>query len=241
MVIYLSPLFVMEFWNRNKVWICGSLALAAIFYILNKTGIYTELIAGTVYTGIFFLVLTLLPNNILKLQLPFLKPATLFLAKIVRYRRSLGIIAGLLILTHVMLVLLGEGAISLENMYIDWAALGMILFSKPVILGFSGAVILVLMLLTSSRLSERVLGKGWKPLQSLIWAIPPLALTHAYLAASELEGIVILGFGSIILLVLVELYIYIKRPPIDKRSYRRHVCLMTLGTIAAVAVLVWMK
>lgn len=221
----------MEFWNRNKVWICGSLALAALFFILNKTGVYTELIKGTIYVGMLFLVLTLIPNNLLKLQLPFLKTATIYLAKIVRYRRSFGIIAGIMILWHATLALIGAGAIAPENIHIDWSLVSMVIFSKPIVPGLIALVVIVLMLLTSTRLLERTLGTTWKPLQSLVWVIPPLALMHAMLTAGELEGIIILGFGSILLLVFIEVFIYLKRPPIDKRAYRRHVFLTIVGIV----------
>ncbi len=238
-----SPLSRIELWNRNKVWICSSLVLAALLFFLNKAGIYTNLVTSTVYTGIAFLVLTLIPNNLLKLQLPILKGATPLLARLTKYRRDFGIIAGLIILAHVAFVLLGAGVVTLADpININWAMIGMAIFSKQVILGFISFVIIVLMLLTSSNVIHRALGKKWKLLQSLIWLVVPLALAHFNLVTNKIDLPTLIGFGAIILLVIIEFIVYSRRPSIDEKNYyKRHAFLTALGIVIVIVVWTWMK
>lgn len=232
----------MELWNRNKVWICGSLALAALIFLLNKTGIYAKPIAATAYAGIVFLVLTLIPNNLLKLQFPALKGAIMFLANLVKYRRDFGIIAGFMFLAHALLVLVIAGAISLTDLgNINWTMISMIVFSKPIILGFISLVILILMLITSNNPVHRALGKNWKLLHSLVWLTVPFALAHSTLAKGSVDIPALIGFGAIMLFVLIEFMVYLKRPPIMPGSYKRHVFFTVLGIVIVIAVWMWMK
>lgn len=228
----------MKIWQNNKVWIIASLVLAVGFYTLSVMGVDDNSVASTVTLGIVFLVLTLVPNNLLRLQLPFLQKATPYLARIVKYRRDLGIIAGLLFVTHAILAIMGVKAFSEANgMPFDVSFLG----SKPIILGTFAIIVILLLLLTSSNFIHTHLGSKWKVIQSLVWLSVPLALVHSLLAANEPSSAAILGFGLIIALVVVEMIIYSRKPPVGKTNYIRHIWFVSIGIIIAVATLVFMK
>lgn len=228
----------MKIWQNNKAWITASIVLAVGFYALGMMGIDDNSVTSTVTLGIVFLVLTLIPNNLLRLQLSSLQKATPYLARIVKYRRDLGIIAGLLFVAHAALAIMGVKAFSAANgMPFDLSFLA----SKPIILGTLSVILVILLLLTSSDFIHTHLGKKWKAIQSLIWLSVPLALVHSLLVTNEAPSAPILGFGLIITLVIVEIFIYSKKPPVGKTNYVRHIWFVSIGIVIAVATLVFMK
>jgi DMSO/TMAO reductase YedYZ heme-binding membrane subunit len=228
----------MNFWQRNKVWIALSILLTALFalvVILTGDEAMSNLISGTAYTGIAFLMLVLIPGNVLKLQIPRLKDATPFLARLSRYRRSFGIISGLLFVAHAASVIVSARLFT--GFYPEKAFFIM----KAVIPGTISLIIMILLLLTSNRFAKTHLGKSWKPLQSLIWISVPLMVAHSFLMTTEIELPVALAFGSTILLIIAECWIYAKRPPIDTAAYKRHLWLTITGLLIAAAVVILMK
>jgi|GEM_PF-5245918 len=181
--------------KNNKIWlILTSVSIIAV--ILSSLQSTNLPIKVSVYLGILFLCLTLIPNNLALILPTNLKKWPQFIAK---YKRDFGISAGLLFLTH---------------SFTAWSYYGKFDFSfffeGEIILGYLANVIFVLLLLTSSQWSKKVMKQNWKRLHILVWAAVPLAFFHSNLASmyykGEINPLAVIGFGSLYLLAFVQLF-----------------------------------
>ncbi|MBC7475735.1 MAG: ferric reductase-like transmembrane domain-containing protein [Candidatus Sericytochromatia bacterium] len=215
-------------WKHNRLWFLLTLALTSLILILDKIDIYNAAQGSSTF-GIIFLVLSLLPNNFLKLKINKLQRFQKLFKTLARYRRDFGITAGILFIIHTITSLGLFGTISFE-----------FIFSQPIILGLISLVIMIALLLTSSKWTIKKLGKKWKPLHSLIWILIPLALTHSLLSSNEyaedLSKPALIGFGSALALVIFELYRHTKRTE-KKEKYTLHIQLVTLGTVISLFII----
>jgi DMSO/TMAO reductase YedYZ heme-binding membrane subunit len=181
---------------KNKNWIILSLITVALvflsFLIQDKLAIKVS-----VYLGLGFLVLTLVPPNIHKI-LP-VKLQT-WNSKLIKFRRDFGIVAGILLVLH---GLLSSGIFGKFNLKF---ALG-----YNIIGGFLAYLIFIALLLTSSNWSIRVLKKNWKRLHLLVWSAVGLAFSHAVLAKytfdeKEYPTLAVILILSILLASIIQLF-----------------------------------
>lgn len=199
----------MEIIRKTPVWMRYSalgLSTAGVLLLLG-----VSVVKSTIYLGIVSLIFTLIPIHFKRLA---------------RYRRDLGITAGILILTH------GISA-SVTYTSLDpgrW-------LDKSIIGGFVGLTIIIVMLITSNYMIQRSLSGKWRTIHSLIWFALPMTQGHAYLAAESYLGelptmgiMVITGLG---LFGIVKIFL----PVNNRREYLRDAILVVLGTIVSFAIL----
>lgn len=181
--------------KNNKIWLLISLVSSGLVALtaLQSKNLPIKL---SVYLGILYLCLTLIPNNLALILPANLKKYPQMLAK---YKRDFGISAGLMFLVH---------------SFTAWSYYGKFefnfFFEGEIILGYLANVIFVLLLLTSSQWSKKVLKTNWKKLHILVWAAVPLAFFHSNLAAVYYDGkinpLAVIGFGSLYLLAFIQLF-----------------------------------
>jgi len=181
--------------KNNKNWIILSLISFALVAVSSFVKKRAE-VSISVYLGIGFLLLTIIPSNVAKLLPANLK---MWPQKLAFFKRDFGITAGLLFLTHALLAWNIFGKLKPE-----------FLLRGEIILGLLALIIFISLLLTSNKWSIRVLKKNWKRLHILVWAAIPLAFFHSSLAAvsfsNEMSPIALIGFGSLYLLAFVQLF-----------------------------------
>jgi DMSO/TMAO reductase YedYZ heme-binding membrane subunit len=215
-----------DLWKRHRVWIILTILLIAVSIFLPKIPRFPfSTVQLAAWLGIACLVLTLLPNNLLKfpsVRVSFVTPLLTFL---VRFRRSIGITAGLLFVFHGSFVFFTGFAGQLN-----------LLFLQPILPGFITFLLFVILLITSNKPTERWLGMRWKPIQRLVWLAIPLAFTHSLLASTGLQGALswvgLIGFGALLLFVLIENIIVLFRPEPDPVP-RTHLLFMLVGVVIA--------
>jgi DMSO/TMAO reductase YedYZ heme-binding membrane subunit/cytochrome b involved in lipid metabolism len=181
--------------KNNKIWLLINLVsfgLVALSSLQSKN----LPIKLSVYLGILYLCLSMIPNNLALILPANLKKWPQFVAK---YKRDFGISAGLMFLTHASLAWNLFGDFKLD-----------FIFRGEIILGLLANIIFVALLLTSNQWSKKVLKKNWKRLHILVWAAVPLAFFHSSLAGmyyqNELSRIALVGFGSLYLLAFIQLF-----------------------------------
>ena len=145
-----------------KVPLWAKLVISSLIFVVVANFAGVAGVKTSVYLGLFFLVLTLLPIHFKKL---------------VRYRRDFGITSGVLILLH--------GALAFSS-YLDLSYSK--LFGLPIIGGYIGSLVLVVMLVTSVYLVQRKLKNAWRAIHACVWFVLPLALMHANTAAQAYVG-----------------------------------------------------
>lgn len=181
--------------KNNKIWLLLSSISFALVAISSLQAKNTP-IKLSVYLGILYLCLTLIPNNLALILPANLKKWPNWVAK---YKRDFGISAGLMFLVHASLAWNFFGKLELD-----------FIFRGEIILGFLANIIFVLLLLTSSQWSKRVMKKNWKRLHILVWAAVPLAFFHSNLATvyydGEISNLAVIGFGSLYLLAFIQLF-----------------------------------
>lgn len=213
--------------KRNWLWIvlagCTYAALFLIYQADMEQAVKLGALFGTVY-----LLLTLVPNNLVTwVPTQYVQVITV-LRKLVVYRRDLGITSGLVFALHTSFALAS---------YAGWD-LSFIL-TKPIIFGEIALIIFGLLLLTSSALSVRLLKEKWKLLHSLVWVAVPFVLLHSMVAElfyrNEYSTVGILGFGGLIVFVLIEAVLFYRNPQKQIPHKWRHLRLILLGSVLALA------
>lgn len=181
---------------KNKIWIVTSfisLVIVAIsFAIEDKLAIKVS-----VYLGLAFLVFTLVPPSIHKILPEKLKTWN---SKIIKYRRDVGVVSGILLVLHGMLATKIYG-----NFEISFS------LSYPIITGFLAYWIFIVLLLTSSDFAVRKLKKNWKRLHYLVWLAVGLSFSHAILAKylfdeKEYPTLAAILIGLIAIASIVQLF-----------------------------------
>lgn len=197
-------------WLRNRVWIIGTVGLWAAAFASPRIGWLSSLSLLAV-VGMVLLVLTVVPNNVVRLGLV---PAQQ-LARVVRHRRSIGILGGIAVTSHAALALWFSG--------FDFRV-----FLLPSIVPAALAlVIVVAMLVTSNRWIKTKMAMRWKSLQSLVWIALPLGAVHGMYAGGGLVSrLSWVPLGVLVLVVgwaVVEYALVHKRKvtdPITVRHFR---------------------
>lgn len=161
----------------------------------------------SVYIGLLFLILTLIPIHFKKL---------------VTYRRDFGITSGVLILLH--------GSLAFNTVM---NAVIMKLFHETIVNGYIASLIIVLLLITSSYFVQRKLGNKWRTLHALIWFSLPLSLIHAVMAAQYYTGdlpiLALLALGGLVLFGVGKIIL----PKSNMRENIRDASLLILGIMFA--------
>lgn len=213
--------------KRNWLWLVltGSthLILFLIYTVDMEQAVKTAALLGTVY-----LLLTLVPNNVVMwVPTQYIKLIAV-LRKLVVLRRDFGITAGLVFALHASFALAS---------YAGWDFA--FILTKPIIFGEIALIIFALLLLTSSAISIRLLKEKWKLLHSLVWVAVPFVLLHSMVAElfyrNEYSTIGILGFGGLILSVLAEAVLFLRNPQKQVAHKWRHLRLIILGCVLALA------
>lgn len=213
--------------KRNWLWLaltsCTHLILFLIYTVDMEQAVKNAALFGTVY-----LLLTLVPINVVPWVPAQYTKFIALLRKLVVYRRDFGIASGLVFALHAMFALAS---------YAGWDFA--FILTKPIIFGEIALVIFVLLLLTSSAISIRVLKDKWKLLHSMVWVAVPFVLLHSMVAEffyrNEYSTIGILGFGGLILSVLAEAVLFFRNPQKQAPHKWRHLRLIILGSALALA------
>jgi len=114
---------------------------------------------------------------------------------LLRFRRALGLLVFWYVAMHFAVYLLLD-----RGLYWD-AILGDIAKRPFITLGFAALVLLVPLAATSNRLSIRKLGKRWKSLHRLVYAVVILASIHFLMATKVLEVTQLVHVGLLVLLL----------------------------------------
>lgn len=213
--------------KRNWLWLVLTafthLALFLIYTVDMEQAVKTAALLGTVY-----LLLTLVPNNVVIWVPTQYTRLIAFLRKLIILRRDFGITSGLVFALHASFALAS---------YAGWDF--SFILTKPIIFGEIALVVFVLLLVTSSALSMRLLKEKWKLLHSLVWMAVPFVLLHSMVAElfyrNEYSTIGILGFGGLILSVLAEAVLFFRNPQRQVAHKWRHLRLIILGSVLALA------
>lgn len=214
------------FWNRNKSWVGLTFFWTSTAFVIPLLFPKISPISLLAWFGVDGLILTLLPNNLLSfsvIQTSCLARPLLFL---VRFRRSIGITTGLLLVFH------GLTAFTTElNLQIH------ALFLSPIRLGLMVLMIIFLLLATSNTTAQRVLGTRWKYIHRLIWLALPLAFTHSLLASTTFRGRLSfvggIGLGAILAYVILE-NILALRLPAPPPARRLHLLYSLIGALLTI-------
>jgi sulfoxide reductase heme-binding subunit YedZ len=213
--------------KRNWLWICISTSvlvfLIVVYQIRQEQTVKLSAVCGTA-----LLLLTLIPNNLL-LWVPASYSKLLALLRgLVIKRRDLGISSGIVFLFHIVFAL---------TVYNSWNI--SFFLTKAMIFGSVGMFVVVLLLVTSNNYSIRLLKNNWKIIQSIVWVAIPFILIHSLLASisftDEYSKIGILGFGGLLIFIIVESILFLINPQKTIPHKWRHLRFILLGSILAAA------
>lgn len=206
---------------KNQLWIILFIPLSIIFAFIGlvNSNFGAQLSA---YVGILFLFATLLPSNLLKIKFKYFKKYIVILA---RYRRDIGILTAVLFFIHTMLSIVYYEGLSFN-----------FLFSKEILYGLIGDIILIILLVTSNRLSIKSLKRNWIYLHGLIWFLLPFSLFHTVLSHSTYQGgigiIGVFGFMGLILFGLFD-FMFMQ----DNINSYKHVIYIMSALIICIAII----
>ncbi len=177
----------------------------------------------SVYIGLFFLTLTILPPFLKSVSksIQILKNYDKLFLKGVKLKRDLGITSGILFLSHAFFAWKNFADLNLN-----------FLFEIEIITGALALIIFIILLLTSNQYSIKKLRANWKKVQSLVWLSIPLFLIHALLASSFFQGeIPKLTILFAFLIIIPPVFYFIKEKDKDRSI------LIIYGIIIAIVVL----
>jgi len=193
---------------RISLWI--KLVVIAIFIVvvLNLVGFPGA--KTSVYLGLLFLILTLVPIHF---------------KKFVKYRRDFGITSGVLMLLH--------GSLAFNTVM---GGAIMKLFHDTIVNGYIAALIIMLLLVTSSYFVQRKLGNKWRTLHALIWFSLPLSLLHAVMAAQYYTGdlpvLALLILGGLGIFGIAKIFL----PRTNTKENIRDASLVILGILFGIGI-----
>ena len=220
-----------EFLSRNYLWmVLIVLDTGVVYFFWHFLG-QSDGIKAATYIGIAYLVLTLVPNNLIRWA-PLSWRGTL--AHIARYKRDFGITAGLLFVMHGLLAVISLNGLNTR-----------FLFSKPILFALVASTIFELMLITGNAWSVRYLKTYWKKLHSFVWFALPFALVHSVLASQLFTGdwskVGVIGLGGLIVFVAWEAVMYLRYPDAPGANTPlkwRHAKMVIGGILLALAIFV---
>jgi DMSO/TMAO reductase YedYZ heme-binding membrane subunit len=182
--------------------------------------------AITSLIGTLFLLLTLLPNNLIRINR---FSGNQRLRNLAQYRKEFGISAGIWFVIHSIL--------SVQKYFAPNIALIIQLTSREIISGFISLVVFVLLLITSNKWSQTILKENWKKLHSLVWLVLPLIMVHSALAPLYYEQKLLLPpliiYGGLIGFAVVEYFLLNSQ---NQKNYGQHMILVAIGTALAAIV-----
>ncbi|MBD2387180.1 ferric reductase-like transmembrane domain-containing protein [Cylindrospermum sp. FACHB-282] len=155
-------------------WIVGILIIG-LTYLVNFNGAGSSSLVGSV-----FLLVTLLPNNLLRFER---LSKSRKLRALARIRRELGIASGVWFVIH--------AALSIQKYFSSEISFFTQLTYREILPGFLSLIVFVLLLVTSNRWSQRLLGQNWQKLHSLVWLVLPLVLTHVTFVTLHYHGMIL--------------------------------------------------
>jgi DMSO/TMAO reductase YedYZ heme-binding membrane subunit len=131
--------------------------------------------------GSLFLLLTLLPKNLLRFE-QFAQ--RIWLRSLARIRRELGIASGVWFIFHAVLSV--RKYFNLEDNLLTQ------LTYREILPGFLALLVFIILLATSNPQSQKLLKHNWKRLHSSIWVVLPLILIHIILVTLHYRGEVLM-------------------------------------------------
>jgi DMSO/TMAO reductase YedYZ heme-binding membrane subunit/predicted heme/steroid binding protein len=194
--------------RRNYLWVALSLISLAILTVVN---FLDESLTNNIsaYVGLLFLILTLVPGHLAKIE-PIKRRAPGLFLFMMRRRRDFGITAGILFLLH-----------SVASLYYYTDSLFDFEFStsEGVFYGTVALNIIIFMLLTSNLPLQKASKGQWKNLHLLIWFAVPLILLHALIAVdifqNEFPYISVIAISILLLTFALETVWLIKMKNIN--------------------------
>ncbi len=210
--------------KKNWLWFVLTVLVALLhFYTFQQSP--GEAIIKSAQLGVVFLVLVLLPKNLI-MWLPQDFIAIPLLKKLVVWRRDLGIVSGILFALHAMTATMQYG--NFEPSY---------LLMKAILPGTIALIIFYVLLLTSSSWSLRTLKQTWGIIQSLVWVAVPLALLHSIIATLGYRGewsvFGIVGLGGLVVFACIEAALYYIHSDKIVINKWKHIRLTLIGSVLA--------
>lgn len=213
--------------KRNWLWMILAGCAFALLFLIYRIDM-EQAVKVAAFIGTVFLLMTLIPNNVVTWVPKQYTQLIGFLRKMIVFRRDFGIVSGLVFALHASFALAS---------YAGWEF--SFILTKPIIFGEIALVIFALLLLTSSAISIRLLKEKWKLLHSMVWVAVPFVLLHSMVAElfyrNEYSTIGILGFGGLILCVFVEAILFYRNPQRQVAHKWRHLRFVILGCVLALA------
>lgn len=165
---------------QKQLWLILSIACMGLVLFASFFNIST--VKSTVYIGIAFLILTLVPIHFKKWA---------------QYRRDFGIVAGILLIVHGLLAFKTYFNFSIPS-----------LFGSRMFSGTLAALVLFIMLVTSNFGIQRKLKGWWRVIHAVVWFAVPLSLVHAIMAGSAFTGetpiLAVLTLGGILIFTFIK-------------------------------------
>lgn len=170
----------------------------------------TSAIKSTVYIGIGFLVLTIVPIHFKKWA---------------QYRRDLGIASGILLVFH--------GLLAFQS-YFNFSVVK--LLGAKTFGGTVATLVLIVLLITSNFALQRKLKSGWRAIHAYIWFAIPLALVHAIMAVmtyfNEIPILAILTLGGLVVFVFAKPML----PSSNQKESMRDILLAVSGIVLGLTI-----
>ena len=193
---------------KIPLWLKLTILSGLCIFIGNIVDITT--IKTSIYLGLTFLILTLVPIHFKQLA---------------RYRRDFGITSGILITLHGFFAFSTLLNFSIEKL-VQWT----------IVDGLVASILFVILLVTSNYSVQRKLGNKWRVIHAFVWFALPLSLLHALMAGRYytdeiptlgfiiLGGLGLFGIGKIIL------------PKTNLKESLRDASLVIVGIVFAIGV-----
>ncbi len=211
------------FWKRNLFWM-ASFLLALLILVIWENWLIWSGVRLMAWLAVIFLAFTVIPMNALKIN-PQIHGKGLWIW-LAGKRRDWGILAGLFAVLHAVLAWY-----KYANLDFGFA------FLQPIFPGLLGLLILVLMLITSSLWSMRILQKNWKRLHLMIYFFLPAMLLHGVQAEDFFDNsfswIAAIGLGlTMTFALLMDLRLF-NSPTKPKLTAFVHTWLVLAGMVLA--------
>ena len=193
---------------KIPLWLKLTILSGVCIFIGNIVGITT--IKTSIYLGLTFLILTLVPIHFKQLA---------------RYRRDFGITSGILITLHGFFAFSTLLNFSIEKL-VQWT----------IVDGLVASILFVILLVTSNYSVQRKLGNKWRVIHAFVWFALPLSLLHALMAGRYyMNEIPILGFvilGGLGLFGIGKIIL----PKTNMKENLRDAALVIVGIVFAIGV-----
>lgn len=193
---------------KIPLWLKLTILSGLCVLVGNIVGITT--IKTSIYLGLTFLILTLVPIHFKEL---------------VRYRRDFGITSGILISLHGFFAFSTLLNFSIEKL-VQWT----------IIDGLLASILFVILLVTSNYSVQRKLGNKWRMIHAFVWFALPLSLLHALMAGryymGELPVLAFVILGILALFGIGKIFL----PRSNLKENLRDASLVMLGIVFAIGI-----